>query len=54
MSIASLKDGLDFEGIGRDMHDLAGELYPICRSITGNGFRRTRRILSLFLNWARS
>ena len=26
---------------GREMHDLAAELYPICRSITGNGVRET-------------
>ena len=26
---------------GRDMYDLIAELYPICRSITGEGFRST-------------
>jgi aminopeptidase-like protein len=26
---------------GREMHSLASELYPICRSITGDGVRRT-------------
>ena len=27
--------------VGRAMHALASELYPICRSITGNGLRQT-------------
>ena len=27
--------------IGRKLHEFAGELYPICRSITGDGIRRT-------------
>src|SRR5436305_10218575 len=26
---------------GRDLHRFAAELYPICRSITGDGLRRT-------------
>ncbi len=30
---------------GARMHELAGELYPICRSITGDGVRRTLEIL---------
>ncbi len=28
---------------GQDLHDLVAELYPICRSITGNGVRETLR-----------
>jgi aminopeptidase-like protein len=31
--------------IGQDMHQLMSELYPICRSITGNGVRQTLSIL---------
>jgi aminopeptidase-like protein len=31
--------------IGRQMHDLIVELYPICRSITGDGFRQSLDIL---------
>jgi len=27
--------------LGRERHQFAAELYPICRSITGNGFRET-------------
>jgi aminopeptidase-like protein len=32
--------------IGQEMHRLIAELYPICRSITGNGFRQTLEVLS--------
>jgi aminopeptidase-like protein len=31
--------------IGGEMHDLMAELYPICRSLTGDGVRETFRIL---------
>jgi aminopeptidase-like protein len=33
------------DNIGREMHRLIVELYPICRSITGNGFRQTLQVL---------
>lgn len=33
-------------GVGVEMHALVRELYPICRSITGNGVRQTLSILS--------
>lgn len=36
----------DFENSGPDMHALAAELFPICRSITGNGVRSTLAILA--------
>jgi aminopeptidase-like protein len=32
-------------GIGQEMHDLIKRLYPICRSITGNGVRETLNII---------
>lgn len=32
--------------IGDEMYDLMKELYPICRSITGNGVRKTDEIIS--------
>jgi aminopeptidase-like protein len=32
--------------IDQEMHRLIAELYPICRSITGNGFRQTLEVLS--------
>jgi aminopeptidase-like protein len=34
------------EGTGAEMHALIAELYPICRSITGEGFRATLRRLA--------
>jgi aminopeptidase-like protein len=37
---------LTSDGIGRDIYALAAEIYPICRSITGNGVRATLRQLS--------
>jgi len=39
--LGSLRAGLDREAVGREMHALASELYPLCRSITGEGLRRT-------------
>jgi aminopeptidase-like protein len=35
----------DLAGVGEEMHALMARLYPICRSITGNGVRETLRIL---------
>ncbi|MCG7852232.1 MAG: DUF4910 domain-containing protein, partial [Methanosarcinaceae archaeon] len=32
--------------IGKRMHDLIRELYPVCRSITGNGVRETLNIIA--------
>ncbi len=43
--------GVDWDGvpsashIGPEMHDLMAELYPICRSLTGDGVRATFSIL---------
>ena len=31
--------------IGEELHDFAAELYPICRSITGDGIRRTLALI---------
>jgi aminopeptidase-like protein len=35
----------DASEVGVEMHDLMAELYPICRSLTGEGVRETFRIL---------
>lgn len=32
-------------GAGRSLHDLVAELYPLCRSITGDGVRETLRLI---------
>jgi aminopeptidase-like protein len=36
-------DGCDLTATGRELHAFAAGLYPICRSITGNGIRETLR-----------
>ena len=41
MDLLRQHDGLDPVIIGNQMHQFAAELYPICRSITGAGIRRT-------------
>jgi len=38
---SSIDECIDFDQAGRNMHALIAELYPICRSITGNGLRKT-------------
>ena len=40
-TIPDFRARLDLTVLGRECHDLIVELYPICRSITGNGFRET-------------
>ncbi len=45
MDFSDLKKVLDRPNPGLAMHRFAGELYPICRSITGNGFRETLRLI---------
>lgn len=39
----------DEQTIGQQIYDLARELFPICRSITGEGVRQTLRILQRHL-----
>ena len=41
----SLAGRSDREATGAEMHSLVAELFPICRSITGDGVRQTLRIL---------
>lgn len=45
MDWTSFKKTVDAREIGQEMYRLIAELYPICRSITGNGLRATLRIL---------
>lgn len=40
---------VDCSAAGKSMYDLAQRLYPICRSITGNGVRETLSILKEFI-----
>jgi aminopeptidase-like protein len=50
MDIRDLRQEFDTESTGAAMHGLIRELYPICRSITGDGFRETLRSLRRFID----
>jgi len=41
VTLTDLRHSLDFSQLGKDMYQLVAELYPICRSITGDGVRET-------------
>jgi aminopeptidase-like protein len=41
MHILKELDQRDLQEVGRELHRFATELYPICRSITGDGIRQT-------------
>lgn len=43
---ADLRTSLSDPGVGEAIHRLAGEIYPICRSITGPGTRETLGVLA--------
>lgn len=45
MTIGDLKSVIDLAAVGREIYSLIEELFPICRSITGNGVRQTLRRL---------
>src|SRR6476620_2258457 len=45
MDLSDLKKRLGVEQPGRELHALIERLYPICRSITGDGVRKTLAIL---------
>lgn len=45
MDTVDLRNPVDEKSIGRQIYQLIAELYPICRSITGDGFRQTMEIL---------
>lgn len=44
MTVMSLLKDLNLTDrafLGQELHNLAADLFPICRSITGNGIRET-------------
>jgi len=43
MTIRELRSKLDGEPLARQLYDCVADLYPICRSITGDGVRETLR-----------
>ncbi len=47
--MTTLRDQVDFDELGREMYDLMTRLHPICRSITGDGFRESQRIIGEYL-----
>jgi aminopeptidase-like protein len=49
MKFDGLLPSLEPETLGRDLHELMKELYPICRSITGDGVRQTLEILRRYI-----
>jgi aminopeptidase-like protein len=50
MSIVSAMASAETGEIGRRMHALVSKLYPLCRSITGDGFRQTLELLGQEIN----
>jgi aminopeptidase-like protein len=46
MTFPELLESLHRDAVGAEMHALVRDLYPICRSITGDGVRETLRRLS--------
>jgi aminopeptidase-like protein len=48
-NLLEAKDDGGLENAGNDMHRLVRELYPICRSITGNGVRNTLQIVRRYI-----
>ena len=47
--LGAVIEALDVEALGAELHAGMRELYPLCRSITGNGLRASLRILQ---RWA--
>ena len=45
MTIGEVRSSLEGETLGRQLYDCVADLYPICRSITGDGVRETLRRL---------
>ena len=43
MTTETPQDDAGIENAGRTMHELIGRLYPLCRSISGDGVRETLR-----------
>jgi len=42
---AAIRATLDLQAVGSELHERIRDLYPICRSITGNGLRETLRLI---------
>lgn len=44
-----MKTGIELNKLGQEMYQLISDLYPICRSITGNGFRETMNLIQNYI-----
>lgn len=49
LPISQLRQTIDRPELGRELIELIAELYPLCRSLTGNGVRETLRITGRFV-----
>ncbi len=49
MNITDLKTAVSPKDVGEKIYQLIAELYPLCRSITGNGFRETLDIIRKYI-----
>lgn len=49
ISLPELKKAINSEKIGQEIYKIITDLYPICRSITGNGVRETLSILKNYI-----
>jgi len=49
VDVADLKMTINLSDVGQEMYRLISELYPICRSITGNGVRETLNIINRYI-----
>ena len=49
MKIDDLLSSIEPEAVGRDIYQLIKEIYPFCRSITGDGVRLTHDILKQYI-----
>ena len=49
-NIKELIESIDIKASGLEMYRLLSELYPICRSITGNGVRETLSKISSIIS----
>jgi aminopeptidase-like protein len=45
MSTAALKENLDLRAVGQAMYGFIADMFPVCRSITGDGLRETLRMI---------
>jgi aminopeptidase-like protein len=49
LSISDLKKKTSAKDIGMKLHQVIAELYPICRSITGDGYRETLKKIQKYI-----